>query len=239
MTGARAERRSSGVVALTALEELVRTPRGVALTDLARRLEVDPGQLHRALNGLVGSGYAEQDPDTHRYLPTPRIISLASSLLASMDLVAAARHQMIAVRNATGETIHLAQRTRDGAICVARELSPQPVAVTTEVGERFGATTAVARAITGARGSGKSSVTRELGYVTDDGVGRPGVRCAASPVIGWEGEALGVLAVSGPVERIDDHRLAELGRVVAAAAQELSSAFGGVLVGAPQGWVDQ
>ena len=217
------QRRSSGVVALTALEVLVESPRGLALGDLSKRIGVDPGQLHRALNGLMGSGYAEQDADTHRYHPTPRIIALASALLASMDLVTAARERMVALRDATGETVHLAQRTRDGAICVARELSPQPVAVTTEVGERFGVTTAVARAMSTARG---------MGYVTDDEVGRPGVRCAAAPVIGWEGKPLGVLAVSGPIERIDDRRLADLGSLVAAAADRLSREFGGFSAGA-------
>lgn len=221
------QRRSSGVVAITALEELVKSPRGLALGDLSKRIDVDPGQLRRALNGLIGSEYAEQDADTHRYHPTPRIIALASTLLASMDLVTAARERMAALRDATGETIHLAQRTRDGAICVARELSPQPVAVTTEVGERFGVTTAVARAMSTARGPG---------YVTDDGIGRPGVRCAAAPVIGWEGKPLGVLAVSGPVERIDDRRLADLGPLVAAAADRLSHQFGGLSAGAGTEW---
>ena len=223
MTAQRQQRRSSGVVAMTALEELVESPRGLALNDLSKRIGVDPGQLHRALNGLIGSGYAEQDADTHRYYPTPRIVALAGTLLASMDLVTVARDRMVALQDATGETIHLARRTRDGAICVARELSPQPVAVTTEVGERFGAATAVSRAM---------STARAMGYVTDDGVGRPGVRCAAAPVVGWEGKPLGVLAVSGPVERIDDRRLAELGPLVAGAADQLSREFGGMSAGA-------
>ena len=186
------------------------------------------GQIHRALHGLIGSGYARQDPDTHHYFPTPRIISLAGSLLASMDLVALARDRMTMLRDATGETVHLAQRTRDGAICIARELSPMPIAVTTQVGETFGAATAVARAVNMGREAGPAAGLNLDQYVTDDSVGRAGVRCAAAPVIGWEGRPLAVLAVSGPVDRINDGRLAEFGQLVAKAAGELSAAFGAV-----------
>ena len=72
-------RRSSGVVALTALEALVASPRGVSLSELARQLGVDPGQLHGSLNGLVAAGYAQNDRDTHVYTPTARVIAVAGS----------------------------------------------------------------------------------------------------------------------------------------------------------------
>ena len=219
-------RRSSGVVALSALEALVASPRGVSLSELAGQLGVDPGQLHRSLNGLVAAGYAENDRDTHLYSPTTRVIAVAGLLLGSMDLVAMARPLMVDLRKRTGETVHLAHRTPTGAICVALEMSEHPVAYATQVGQQFGASSAVARALD--EFPRRALDQRGLrAPVIDDGQGLPGVRCAAAPILNWQGEANAAVAVSGPAERIDVARLLELGELVAQVGHRLSSDFGG------------
>lgn len=227
MTAVPRTRRPSGVVALSALEALVASPRGVSLTELAGQLGVDPGQLHRSLNGLVASGYAENDRDTHVYRPTTRVIGVAGVLLGSMDLVAMARPLMVELRQRTGETVHLAHRTSTGAVCVALEMSEHPVAYATQVGQQFGASSAVARALTEFPRHGKAGQTM-VAPVIDDGQGLPGVRCAAAPIVNWQGEANAAVAVSGPAERIGVERLQELGELVAQVGHRLSKELGGV-----------
>ncbi len=222
-------RRSSGVVALTALEALVASPRGVSLSELARQLGVDPGQLHRSLNGLVAAGYAQNDRDTHVYTPTARVIAVAGVLLGSLDLVAMARPLMIELRNATGETVHLAHGTPTGAVCVALEMSEHAVAYATQVGQQFGQSSAVARAIVDFKHT--TGAGRAVGApVIDDGQGLPGVRCAAAPILNWQGDATAAVAVSGPAERIGMARLQELGEFVSQVGHQLSAELGGAWV---------
>lgn len=227
MTTVARTRRSSGVVALSALEALVASPRGVSLSELAGQLGVDPGQLHRSLNGLVAAGYAENDRDTHLYTPTARVIAVAGVLLGSMDLVAMARPLMVELRNTTGETVHLAHRTPTGAVCVALEMSEHPVAYATQVGQQFGSSSAVARALTDFQRDGPELARGVRAPVIDDGQNLPGVRCAAAPIVNWQGEAPAAVAVSGPAERIDLARLQELGDLVAHVGHRLSVGLGG------------
>lgn len=220
-------RRPSGVVALAALEALVASPRGSSLSELAGQLGVDPGQLHRSLNGLVAAGYARSDRDTHLYAPTTKVVALAGVLLGSMDLVAMARPLMVDLRKRTGETVHLAHRTATGAVCVALEMSEHPVAYATQVGQQFGASSAVARALDEFHRLTPGAPRRTPASVIDDGHGLPGVRCAAAPILDWQGEANAAVAVSGPAERIGLERLQELGELVAQAGHRLSIDLGG------------
>jgi DNA-binding IclR family transcriptional regulator len=219
-------RRPSGIAALAVLEQLAGSPAGLRLTEIARRLDIDPGQAHRAVNGLLATGYVEQDTDSHLYRATAKLVSLASVLLHAMDVVTLARPRISRLRLRTGETVHLAQQVGDEAVCVARELSEHPVAVTTAIGERFGRQSAVGKAIAIGRDGDRSKASGRPAFVTDDGIGRPGVRCAAAPVSDWQGRTVAVIAVSGPSERISKHRLQELGADVAATARELSTALG-------------
>ena len=137
-----------------------------------------------------------------------------------------ARPLMVELRNATGETVHLAHRTPTGAVCVALEMSEHPVAYATQVGQQFGQSSAVARALVESKHT--PGAARAVGApVIDDGQGLPGVRCAAAPILNWQGDATAAVAVSGPAERIGMARLQELGELVSRVGHQLSAELGG------------
>ena len=60
--------------------------------------------------------------------------------------------------------------------------------------------------------------TRAQGYAVDDEEFAPGIRCVARPIYDPEGRMIAALGVSGPSVRVDDARLAELGRLVVSVA---------------------
>ena len=64
--------------ALTVLEALAPSPRGLSVTDLAERTGDSKAFIHRALSALVTAGYVEQDPQTSQYSLTTRVIEVAS-----------------------------------------------------------------------------------------------------------------------------------------------------------------
>lgn len=216
-------RRPSGLPALRVLERLVDAPQGMTATELSRELSVDTAQIHRTLKALVESGYTERDPVTQRYRATPQILGLASRLLSSTDVVGIARPFMSKLLTDTGETVHLAQAVPNGAICVARLLSAQPVAATTAIGERFDNP---ASAVGLALATSEAPRAGDWPFVADKGQGRPGVWCVAAPIQDMERRVVAAIAVSGPEERIDEQRLADLGGIVSQAAAGISAALG-------------
>lgn len=74
------------------------------------------------------------------------------------------------------------------------------------------------------------AATRERGFAIDAEEKAVGMRCIAAAVFDIHGEAIAGLSVSGPVARMSDVRLDDIGRAVTEAALDLSEAAGGAAV---------
>lgn len=78
---------------------------------------------------------------------------------------------------------------------------------------------------------------RKQGFSFDDEEHALGLRCVAACIFDEHREAFAAISISGPVSRITDDRVIELGALVIHAAKEISLAYGGValipLQGAP------
>ena len=68
---------------------------------------------------------------------------------------------------------------------------------------------------------------RSRGWSIDDEEHTLGMRCVAAPIFDEYGEAIAGISVSGPAVRLPDERVAALGPIVRAAAEELTQAMGG------------
>ena len=82
-------RSTSGLLqtGLLVLETLCASPAGLGVTELAKEIDADKGNLHRLLSVLREAGYVEQEEASKRYKATVQIVSLAGSMLRSLDLV--------------------------------------------------------------------------------------------------------------------------------------------------------
>ena len=72
--------------ALDVCEALSRSPRGVALSELARAVGQPPPTLHRTLAVLKRRGYVRQDDETQRYGLTLKMLDLSFQLLGGSEL---------------------------------------------------------------------------------------------------------------------------------------------------------
>ncbi|AKS44982.1 transcriptional regulator, IclR family [Octadecabacter temperatus] len=70
--------------------------------------------------------------------------------------------------------------------------------------------------------------TRARGYSFDAEEKNIGMRCIAAPVFDIYGEAIGGLSISGPVARITDNRISDIGAIVRSEANALTRTLGGV-----------
>lgn len=249
-------RSTSGLLqtGLLVLETLCAAPAGLGVTELAKEIKADKGNLHRLLSVLRETGYVEQDEASRRYKATVQIVILAGSMLRSLNLVEVARPVMRELCESTGETIHLARRTPRGGVYIAQERPFNRLSVETELGSPVPIhCTSTGKALyAGSTRTDLESLldlplerhtyrthqtveslladleeTRRRGYSVDDEELNVGIRCLAAPVFDIHGATVASLGLSGPAQRITLERFAELGAEVRAAADKVTYGLGG------------
>ena len=217
------------------IELLVLPHEGRTVSELSRILKQDAAQVHRVLRGLVATGYAAQSPSSAHYVATPKILELAAAFLRESGMIESSRTLMRGLRDATGESVHLADATGALPVCVAREISPHPVSVLTPVGATWPLEgTAMGRAVAAFRLDGTKAATekrrlaevRRQGYAVDRGEYVRGVCGVAAPIIDWQGHVIGAIAISGPADRFANSRMSRLGALVRKAGADISIALG-------------
>lgn len=72
------------------------------------------------------------------------------------------------------------------------------------------------------------ALTRKRGYSFDDEEHAPGLRCLASCIFDEHREPFAAISISGPISRMTDDRVTELGAMVIKAAKEVTLAYGGI-----------
>ena len=240
---------------LDVLEALSTVPRAVGVSELARLVDADKGNVHRLLAILESRGYVHRDESTKTYTLAAGVVQLAGALLRNMDLVTQARPLMRELVNVTGESVHLAHKTVTGGVYIARERLARRVIVETEIGSPV---------VVHATSTGKAlycrdapegvesiatanslerftehtitdlddllhdlKVTAERGFALDKEELSVGVKCIASPVVDINGSIRASIGLSGPASRLDDERVEKCAALVCDAARKLSAQLGG------------
>ena len=129
--------RESGVrslqLALDVLETVAFSGEELGVTQIADRVHVTKGSVHRHLLTLVERGYLAQNSATARYAIGPKSRLLAR-LAPDADLVETAEGSMRQLRDALGHTVVLSAMTPAGALVMSTIASKSPI----EIGVRPG-----------------------------------------------------------------------------------------------------
>jgi IclR family KDG regulon transcriptional repressor len=133
----RQDRRDTGVrsvlLALDVLETVACSGEELGVTQVAERLNLTKGSVHRHLLTLVECGYLVQNPLTTRYRLGPKSRLLAR-LAPDVDLVQLAESPMHELRDRLGHSVVLSATTPRGALV----LSTVPGTSAIEIGVRPG-----------------------------------------------------------------------------------------------------
>ncbi|MBK0418649.1 IclR family transcriptional regulator [Leucobacter sp. CSA1] len=232
------------------LMELAEHPRGVTLAELARRLGDPVPTVHRALATLRAYDLVRETVDGNYAIGVSAAV-LAGALAEGLDLRAEAGPQMAALRDRTGETIHLGVLSGAQIVYVEKLDSPNAVRMVSRVGGTNPAlTTAIgvsilaasdqetidrtvelsrvqyADAISPDRFEAALDATRLRGYGTDLEVNEPGICCVGAAIFDITGAPVAGISVSTPTLRFDRDRVEDLGRTVSGAAAEISRRLG-------------
>ena len=207
---------------------------GARLADIAMATGLSRSTAHRLLKSLIGLGMAEQDEASGCFFPGLALLGLgaAAANRHNMAELGAPYSQRLADR--TGDTVYLAVRSGNDAVCVDRVEGAFPIKILTwNVGDRrpMGVSASglamlaalpddeVARiveanaprieALTGLDRAGVLGLveeTRRSGYAFNAGYSAPGMAAAAVPILGAGGEPLAALCVAAIASRLDAQR---------------------------------
>jgi DNA-binding IclR family transcriptional regulator len=237
--------------ALTILEALSRSNRGLRLPEVALRLGIPKSSAHSVLVALERRGYLQRNGNG-RYLFGPKIYTLANVALSQMTLREAALPALTSLMRGTGMAAKLAILDRDQAVLIEQVHPPRGLAPMTWLGKRLDLhCTALGKALTAfqprdewkrlitehtlPQHNGKTIcapakltkellLTRERGYALDNEEFDLGFRCLAVPVFDAENEPLAAIGITGTTSEIHDENVGSLVRLLASAAAAIREA---------------
>jgi len=240
---------------LNILEGLAAAPGGLGLSDIAQIVGLAPSTTHRLLQALHKQGYIIQDAELGLWKIGVKTFQVGNTFLEARDFVASARPYLRQLTRDSGETANLAIRDEGMAVFLAQSESPQMMRMITRLGSRAPLhASGVGKALlawlpereierilqsrglnrvtentldTPARLRESLATIRRQGYACDREEHAIGLNCVAASLHDQDGLPLAAISVSGPVARIPEMRLVELGGLISRAAREISEQLGG------------
>ncbi len=241
---------------LAMLAALASTEGGATLTALADRLALPAPTAHRLLATLADAGYVQQGAGGGWQIGV-RAFRVGSAFLDHRNLVVHAYPFLKRLMEQSGETTNLAVIDDGEAVTVEQVPCRELMRMSGKLGARSplhasgvgkamlaamdAATSAVALARRGlARHTARTitspdglavelEATRGRGYAIDDEEHAAGMRCVAAAIWNENGEPWAAISLAGPTSRITPERVAGLGRLVRATADDITAALGGHL----------
>ncbi len=244
------------------LDAVARNPDGIGLAELSAAVGLHTSTAFHLIKTLVGLGYLSQVAGTKRYRIGSRLFTLAAGALEESALLSLATPILERLSAETGEASHLAVRSKQEVIVIARtaasgllQLSGRTGAArpahATAIGKMLLAAMApedldrllaelslpafTEKTITSARALRRElAEVRRQGMAYDDCELDPDVRCIAVPVRDFAGRCVAAIGISGPVWRMSLQSMQAKSRQLRSAAAELSTQLGFNAGGQPE-----
>lgn len=224
------------------------------LSAIAEATGLPKSTVHRILRSLTEHGFARAASDG-RYLPGPRILSIAGQILSTFDYTLQLGPALRGLQTRTGFTVHFAVLTGLEAVYVEKlENEDKPYRMASRVGMRLrlhctgigkailaalppeeaerllaeaGMEARTPNTITSAEAmSAELERVRGRGFAIDDEENEEGTRCVAAAVLDHRGRVFGGISVSTLAFLMPHQDAERLGPTVLEAAAAMSEALG-------------
>jgi IclR family acetate operon transcriptional repressor len=240
--------------ALDVLEALAARD-GTTLTELADYLNQSPATMYRVLTTLQHRQYVESNPERQEWFVGPEAFRLGSAFLRSTNIVERSRSVMRDLVVRTGETANLGIERDGHVLFVSQVETHETIRAFFPPGTRAPLhASGIGKALLSAFDDDRVEAfiktaklvsftdktvanaeqvreairqTRQRGYSFDDEERTLGMRCVAASIVNSYGEAVAGISVSGPIVRMTNTKVSEIGRLVVEAANEVSRRLGG------------
>ncbi len=225
----------------------------IGISALAQRLGLAKSTVHRLAATLITEGMLEQDPENGKYRLGLALFELGALVRRKMDVTNEARPFLKALRDSTGETIHLAVLDHASVLYINKMESRQAIRMSSDIGGRAPAyCTADGKALlafqpeellvqifkNGFPARTPNTITdlaalrrdlaaiRACGYAIDNEESEIGMRSVAAPIRTHSGAVVASLSIAGPTHRVSKKALVSHAREVVRAADAISQRLG-------------
>jgi len=242
---------------LTLLELIADSHGSVALTELAQQAGLPNSTTHRLLSTMQQQGFVRQVGDLGLWTIGAHAFVVGSSFLQSRNLLALVHPVLRSLMEASGETVNLAvlDLSDHQAVIIDQVQCPQLMRMSAPIGGKLPMHASGAGKAFLAHLSDEQVTTllhqkglhyytpktlmspqslkenlaqvRKAGFSFDDEEHALGLRCVAAPIYDEHGEAFAALSISGPIARMTDDRITELGALVIREARQVTLAYSG------------
>jgi IclR family transcriptional regulator, acetate operon repressor len=257
MTPSQVRADPAGVDRLSAIGKLVAVVEVLAtenkVSRIARATGLATSTVHRILQSLVEVGWAQEDEE-HGYLLGARLLAITARADDASFLVQKATPFLHELRDATGDTVHLATRRGDEMLYVAKLDGRKAYQMRSHVGLTVPLhCTAVGKAMLAATPADDVRATlartglpartehtlvdpeallanlrsaRSQGYALDDQENEANIRCIGAVIFGPRGLPVGGVSMSSLIYDLNGAKLGHCAQLVVAAARQISQALG-------------
>jgi DNA-binding IclR family transcriptional regulator len=221
----------SVVMAGQIIEALAAAGQPMRLTALANQLGEPKATMHRHLSTLRYLGFVDQDAQTECYRLGPKLVHIGQAATDQFDLRRLAEPYMVRLRDLTHQSIVLSMPASGDAIVNAVVDSPNLVTISVRLGYRLPAHASAQGRVTLAftpAASQQRILARKLQAFTPRTIVDPtelharltrirerlyevsmdetllGISAVAAPVLNFENELIGVIAVVGTTQHVHD-----------------------------------
>lgn len=243
---------------LKLLEAIAESHGSVALTDLAQQAGLPNSTTHRLLTTMQQQGFVRQVGDLGHWTIGAHAFIVGSSFLQSRNLLAIVHPILRTLMENSGETVNLAvlDHSDHEAIIIDQVQCTQLMRMSAPIGGKlpmhasgagkaFLANLSEDQVATLLHRKGLHAYThatlvspvhlkedlahtRKRGYSFDDEEHALGLRCLAACIYDEHHQPFAAISISGPISRMTDDRVTELGAMVIKAAKEVTLAYGGI-----------
>jgi len=229
--GAQTIHRALQILDAFALDEPSQT-----LQQLSTRVRLTVPTTHRILKALESREFVMWDPEARKYSLGLGIVRLANVVMRRDNVAAVAQPSLGRLRILTGETVGLHWLTGEKRVCVAEEVSRQPIKMATGIGTIYPLYAGAAgkamlawleprqidRILSMPLEMGWPSrrpaqeIVAELeeirrrGYALSFGETVPGASAIAAPIFNAGGKPVAAINITGPAERLTIARVEEI-----------------------------
>jgi DNA-binding IclR family transcriptional regulator len=116
------------------LRALAQLAPSTSISGLARHIGMPAAKIHRYLQALISSGFAEQDPQTSHYRLGREALYVGLAALNSVDVYRTGGAALAQLRDLVEETCFLAVWGSEGATVIKAKPAPRSVTVVTQIG---------------------------------------------------------------------------------------------------------
>ena len=233
--------------------ELLSSQGWSGVTEVANELDIHKSTAYRLLATLRDRGLVEQDSATEKYRLGFGIVLLASTVTADLDIVRYARPVCERLSEETEETVTVTALEDDEAVIIHQSISTSSMMAVDWSGWHTPLHASAAgkvllaympkeqrqhilqkplEALTEYTVTDRAILQEQLREIQDTGYGRiieeleVGMNAVGAPIRDANGAVIAAVAVSGPVFRLPEDSVPEIGELVKKAAAEISRSLG-------------